>query len=100
MTELEVLDRDISGLKELIRVAWSDLANPLLTPFGRREAREQIKRCSAELRNHLQMIESQRQRAREQTLEKVKRNSAFSETTRRLGDSSECGSKGPTSWLI
>ena len=39
MTELEVLDRNTQGLKELLRVAWRDLANPSLTPFERREAR-------------------------------------------------------------
>jgi hypothetical protein len=38
MTELEVLARSINGLTELLRVAWRDLANPLLTPFERREA--------------------------------------------------------------
>ncbi len=50
MTELEGLDRDISGLKELLRVAWKHLANPLLAPFERREVRNQIKQCSSELR--------------------------------------------------
>jgi hypothetical protein len=40
MTELEVLDRDVISLKELLRLAWSDLA--LLTLFERREARNHI----------------------------------------------------------
>lgn len=57
MTELEVLDRDISGLKELLRVAWMELANASLTPYERREARNRITLFSAELRRHLEQIE-------------------------------------------
>ena len=64
MTELEGLGRDISGLKELLRVAWKHLANPLLTPFERREVRNQIKQCSAELRGYLQTLEAERRGSR------------------------------------
>jgi len=35
-----------------------DLANPILTPFERREARHQIDRYCVELRRHLLLIES------------------------------------------
>jgi hypothetical protein len=66
MTELEVLTRNIHGLKELLRVAWRDLANPLLTPFERREARNQIHQYSAELRRHLRLVEAERDRSRQQ----------------------------------
>jgi hypothetical protein len=83
MTELEVLDRDINGLKELLRVAWSDLANPLLTPFERREARNQIKQCSAELRRYLQKLEVERQAFRKQFL-KEQGGRSFSEPQFRL----------------
>ena len=69
MTKLEGLDRDISGLKELLRVAWKHLANPLLTPFERREVRNQIKQCSAELRGYLQTLEAERRRSQTQSLE-------------------------------
>ena len=34
MAELDVLDRDIKGLKRLLRVAWEELANRSFTPFG------------------------------------------------------------------
>jgi hypothetical protein len=68
MTELEVLARNIHGLKELLRVAWRDLANPLLTSFERREARNHINQYSAELRRHLQLIEAERSRSRKQSL--------------------------------
>jgi hypothetical protein len=60
MADLDVLIRDKNGLTELLRVAWRDLANPLLTPFERREARNQIDLYSAELRRQLQRIESAR----------------------------------------
>ena len=68
MTELEILTRNVHGLKELLRVAWSKLADPLLTPFDRREARNQIRQHSAELRRYLQAIEARR--VRERSLER------------------------------
>jgi hypothetical protein len=58
MTELEILDRDIRGLKELLRVAWKELASPALTPHERREARNRIMLCSAELRRQLEQAEA------------------------------------------
>lgn len=69
MTELEVLASNVHGLKELLRVAWRDLANPHLTSFDRREARNQINEYSAELRRYLQLIEAESSRARKQSLE-------------------------------
>ena len=68
MTELEVLARNINGLTELLRVAWRDHANPLLTPFERREARNQIDQYSVVLRRHLQLIEAERSRVRKRSL--------------------------------
>lgn len=67
MTDLEVLARNIHVLKELLRVAWKDLANPLLTAFERREARNQIDQHSDELRRHLKLIEAERSRSQEQS---------------------------------
>jgi hypothetical protein len=60
MTEPDDLLRTMDGLKELLRVAWSKLADPLLTSFDRREARNQIRQHSAELRRYLQAIEARR----------------------------------------
>jgi hypothetical protein len=65
MSELEVLVGNVDGLKELLRIAWRDLANPLLTAFERREARNQINQYSIELRRHLQLIQAERIRSRE-----------------------------------
>jgi hypothetical protein len=58
MTEIHVLDRDIARLRELISVAWTHLTNPDLTPFERRETRNAIKQCNAELREYLLAIEA------------------------------------------
>ena len=69
MTELDVLGRDVIGLKELLRVAWKDLANPLLTPFERREARNQINQYSIDLRRYLQLVEAERNRLRRKSQE-------------------------------
>jgi hypothetical protein len=74
MTELDVLDRDIGRLRELLRVAWRHLTNPQLTPFERREARDAIKQCSAELREYLLAIEAERA-SRKQSLEQGGRSS-------------------------
>jgi hypothetical protein len=69
MAEQDDLDAAISGLKELLRVAWKHLANPLLTPFERREVLNQIHIHSAELRRYLLVMEAKRVRSRKQLLE-------------------------------
>jgi hypothetical protein len=65
MTEIEVLDRDIQGLKQLLHLAWEDLATKSFTPYEYREKRNEMDRCAAELRERLKAIEAERQRARE-----------------------------------
>ena len=69
MIELEALTRSINGLTELLRVARSDLANPILAPFERRELGHQIDRYSVELRRHLLLIEAERGRVRRESSE-------------------------------
>jgi hypothetical protein len=54
MTAPDDPKRIADELKELLRVAWSNLANPRLTPFEHREARNQVKQYGAELRRYLQ----------------------------------------------
>jgi hypothetical protein len=53
MTQPEILDQDIRALQEWLRGAWRQLADPSLTPFGRRELRNQMKQYNADLRAHL-----------------------------------------------
>jgi hypothetical protein len=70
MTELEILARNADGLKKLLGVAWRDLANPLLTSFERREARNRVDLYGAELRRHYQLMEAERSHSRQQALNK------------------------------
>jgi len=55
MTDPDVLSRDIHALKELQRVAWTQLASPSLTVFDQREIRNQLRQSEAELRTYLKM---------------------------------------------
>jgi hypothetical protein len=65
MTAREDPDRNADGLKELLRLAWSNLADPLLTSFERSEARNRTKQYGTELRR-LQLIEAERLRSLKQ----------------------------------
>ncbi len=55
MTDPDILSRDIHALKELQRVAWTQLASPTLTVFDQREIRNQLRQSEAELRTYLKM---------------------------------------------
>lgn len=50
----KVLDQNIRELQEWLRRAWQQLADPSLTAFSRRELRNQMKQCNADLRVQLQ----------------------------------------------
>jgi hypothetical protein len=69
MKSQDDLERTIDGLKEMLRVAWKDLANSLIPPFERRELRNRIKEHSTELRRYLQVMQARRSRVRSQSLE-------------------------------
>jgi hypothetical protein len=56
MIDPDVLDCKIDELKEVQRVAWRRLADSSLTPFDRREVRNQIRQSNSELRQYLQMM--------------------------------------------
>lgn len=59
MDQPEILDSDIRALQQWMRAAWQQLADPSLTTFSRRELRNQMKQCSADLRARLQMAAEQ-----------------------------------------
>ena len=59
MNQPEVLDSDIRALQQWLRAAWQQLGDPSLTTFSRRELRNQMKQCSADLRARLQMLAEQ-----------------------------------------
>jgi hypothetical protein len=54
MHQPELLDSDIRALQEWLRAAWQQLGDRSLTTFARRELRNQMKQCSADLRACLQ----------------------------------------------
>jgi hypothetical protein len=59
MNQPEILDSDIRALRQWLRAAWQQLGDPSLTTFSRRELRNQMKQCSADLRARLQMAAEQ-----------------------------------------
>jgi len=56
MDQSAILDHDIRALQDWLRSAWQQLADPSLTAFSRRELRNQMKQCSADLRSQLQLV--------------------------------------------
>jgi hypothetical protein len=56
MNQPELFDSDIRALQERLRAAWKQLGDPSLTAFTRRELRNQMKQCTADLRVQLQLI--------------------------------------------
>jgi hypothetical protein len=59
MNQPEIFDTDVRALQERLRAAWKQLGDPSLTAFTRRELRNQMKQCSADLRERLQMAAEQ-----------------------------------------
>ena len=59
MNQPEVLDSDIRAMQQWLRAAWQQLGDRSLTTFSRRELRNQMKQCSANLRERLQMVAEQ-----------------------------------------
>ena len=70
MTEPDILSRKIHELKEWQRVAWQRIADPLVTPFERREIRNHIRESDGELRRCLGMM-SERLRFQARAVEDV-----------------------------
>ena len=60
MNQPEIYDRDIRALQEWLRRAWRQLGESSLTTFDRRELRNQMKQCSADLKAHLARAEAER----------------------------------------
>jgi hypothetical protein len=55
----DIRERDIRALQEWLRTAWRQLGDRSLTAFTRRELRNQMKQCSADLKAHLERLEVQ-----------------------------------------
>ena len=65
MNQPAIFDSDIRALQQWLRSAWQQLGDPSLTTFTRRELRNQMKQCTADLRNHLQLAVNQSQPVRD-----------------------------------
>lgn len=61
MNQPEIFDTDVSALQQRLRAAWQQLGDPSLTPFARRELRNQMKQHSAELKAQLERAARQLQ---------------------------------------
>jgi hypothetical protein len=59
MNQPDILDPDIRALQQWLRAAWKQLSEASLTTFSRRELRNQMKQCSADLRARLEMAAEQ-----------------------------------------
>jgi hypothetical protein len=64
MSEIEVLNREIKGLKALLTGAWHDLASMSFTPYEYREKRNEMDRHGTELRDCLKALDTEHRRAR------------------------------------
>lgn len=73
MTELEVIARNILGLKHLLRMAWEDLGSTHLSSSDRRELRSQIRRAAFDLHHALQDFQDEHDRLRKLHAEKCER---------------------------
>jgi len=56
MNQSEILESDIRALQQWLREAWQQLGNPSLTTFSRRELRNQMRQCNADLRACLDRV--------------------------------------------
>ena len=70
MIEPDNLSRKIGELKDWQTIAWRRIADPVTTQYERREIRNHMKECDAELRRCLQMM-SERVRFRTRSVEDV-----------------------------
>ena len=67
MNQPEILDSDIHAMQQWLRAAWRQLADPSLTTFSRRELRNQMKQCSADLRAQLDLAAERQAEAVQQS---------------------------------
>jgi hypothetical protein len=70
MTSPDLLSRKISELKDWQTIAWRRIADPSVTAYERREIRNHMKDCDAELRRCLQTM-SERIRFQARAVEDV-----------------------------
>ena len=67
MNQPEALDSDIRAMQQWLRAAWQQLSDHSLTTFSRRELRNQMKQCSADLRAQLDLAAERQAEAVQQS---------------------------------
>ena len=61
MTGLQLLEDKIGEFQAHLNDAWRSLSGAPLTPFERRELRNEMKRCGAELQRCLELVRAETQ---------------------------------------
>jgi hypothetical protein len=64
MTELQFLEDKIGEFRAHLSDAWRSLSSSSLTTFERRELRNEMKRCGAELQRCLELVQAEHSRSR------------------------------------
>jgi len=64
MTELQLLENKIGEFQAHLNDAWRSLSSSSLTAFERRELRNEMKRCGAELQRCLELVRAEHSRSR------------------------------------
>jgi hypothetical protein len=70
MTELEVIAKNIVGLKHLLRVAWEDLESTRFGLSERREIRSRMRQAASDLHHALRDFQDEHDRLRKLRVEK------------------------------
>ena len=74
MSELRSIERDIVALKKLLGLSWQTLATSGLTSHERRECRNEMNKAAADLRHHLQSLETEHNSRKRAAKEQAKRD--------------------------
>jgi hypothetical protein len=69
MTDLERLEDKIGEFRTYLNDAWSSLSGSSLTSFERRELRNEMKRCEAELQRCLDLVQAENTRTHQRLSE-------------------------------
>jgi hypothetical protein len=75
MTELELIARNIVGLKHLLRVAWEDLGSTQFSQSERREIRSRMRQAASDLHHALQDFQDEHDRLRKLHVAKLEKQS-------------------------
>ena len=99
MTELELLETKIGEFRAHLDDAWRCLSGSSLTTFERRELRNEMRRCGAELQRCLELVRAEHSRSR-MRLSEDRGTSVKAIDFRLLGQSGKDGSLPPLPEMV